>query len=471
MAAYPRGIDVSNNNGVIDWQAVANDGIEFAIAKASEGTSYRDGWFAENWEQMKSLNIAAGAYHFARPSRSGAVAEADYFLDAIALLYGDLAAGDVLALDLEDPNAVGDLSQWALDWVRRVESRAGFRPLIYTSPSYANAHGLANRPELADYGLWLASWWVPTPPPPPLPWSLVAVHQIGVGPPGTMPGIPGAIDLDRFNGSTVEQFKLYGKPAEVAPPERTPEPEPEPEPPLPPYPVYDPSEPSRLQENDWDCSVESCEWMLFAYGRSPDDDWLEQTMIAEGVVSLEAGCLDASGAGLADFLNRHYGEDGYLASNEPSVTFEAVAAEAAEGKHPLALGGRAWYHWSGCRGADGDTLLLANPAPGWQGVYDTLTRAQWDALGPWSMVRLTHPAAEAPPAPEPEPEPAPPTGVIGSGLLEMMAADGTQPAQQDSLWLPPGASPAQIELCFGENGTIYVWLMRVGRGFRYQPSP
>jgi hypothetical protein len=244
-----------------------------------------------------------------------------------------------------------------------------------------------------------------------------------------------------------------------------------------PLPTYDPNEPARLQENDWDCSAESIEWCLYAWGRTPDDNWIEDSMIAAGVISPEIGCLDASGAGLADWLNDEYGEFGYLASNEPSVSFDDVAWEAGLKKHPLAIGGRGWYHWSGVRGyqPETDALLLANPAPGWQGVYDTITRSDWARLGTWSMVRLTHPASEGLGPPDPN---LPlldyswwlEDGKVGTGLIEMMSEDGTLPAQEYSTWLPLGRHPAQIEECIAQDGTVYRWLLTGNRGFRYRPS-
>ena len=166
-------------------------------------------------------------------------------------------------------------------------------------------------------------------------------------------------------------------------------------------PVYDWLEPAHLQETDADCEPESVEWCLYAWGRTPDDDWIEQSQAAAGVWSPSAGCLDASGSGVAAWLNAEYAEFGYVASNADPVTFDEVAAEAAAHLHPLAVGGRGWYHWSGVRGFDGERLLLANPAPGYRGVHQTMTRAQFDALGPFSLVRLTHPEAEAAGAPPP----------------------------------------------------------------------
>lgn len=163
-----------------------------------------------------------------------------------------------------------------------------------------------------------------------------------------------------------------------------------------PLPVYDWKQPHILQQADWDCAEESCHWMLCAWGRAPDEAWIENSLVSSGVVSPYYGLMDASGAGLAAWINQEYGEFGYLAS-AADVSFDDVAAEAGSHTHPIQIGGRAFYHWVGVRGYDvaNDLLLLANPSPGYRGVYQTLGRGQWDALGAWSMVRLTHPEAEA----------------------------------------------------------------------------
>jgi hypothetical protein len=175
--------------------------------------------------------------------------------------------------------------------------------------------------------------------------------------------------------------------------------------------VYTPSEPPHAQEHDWDCSQESAEWALWSVGRKPSDDWLESQMIAEGVVSPEQGLLDSTGAGLAAFLNRHYGEYGYQAHNVGSVTFAQLAESC--GRYPLMIGGRTWYHWSGLRAYDAgrDVLLLANPGAGWKGINQEMTSAQFSALGPFSCVHLTHPdltTVITDPSPIPPPIPVPP---------------------------------------------------------------
>lgn len=219
--------------------------------------------------------------------------------------------------------------------------------------------------------------------------------------------------------------------------------------------------------------------MLRAWGRAPDDGWMTQSLIDNGVMTPQYGLMDASGAGMAGWLNQEYGEFGYLASNEASVDFDEVADEAAELVHPLMIGGRAWCHWVGVRWYDAgrDELEIANSAGGYMGVGQTLSRAQWASLGAFSLVRLTHPAAEsggAAPTPPPEEAPSldysPWEGVIGSGLLQAMQADGVLPGQSASSWIPLGGPAADIEECTALNGVIYRWHLPTGSLWKYPPS-
>jgi hypothetical protein len=134
------------------------------------------------------------------------------------------------------------------------------------------------------------------------------------------------------------------------------------------------------------------------------------------VVSEADGLLDATGDHLSAWIASEYGEFGYSANAESPVSFDALAAEfaAPANPYPGLIGGRAWGHWSGLRSYDpsSDCLLLANPADGWQGIHQSMTRDQFAALGPFSLVRVLHPdllgaPAPAPPPPAPEPVPAP----------------------------------------------------------------
>lgn len=211
-----RGIDVASWQGQPDWPKVAASGIQFAITKATEGVGYLNPTFARNWLEIRAAGIKRGAYHFAEPDVNQPEAEADYFLANVSRV-GGLAAGDMLALDLEDKDGslgqANDVGGWALAWLRYVERQTGVVPLLYTGAPVISEHGLTD-PAFACYPLWLASYRE-TPPPVPAPWASIAIWQHSDK--GSAPGIAGAVDLNHFLG-TAEQLAALGKPGTGAQP-------------------------------------------------------------------------------------------------------------------------------------------------------------------------------------------------------------------------------------------------------------
>lgn len=58
------GIDVSENNGVVDWQAVKDAGYDFAIVRCSYGKTGCDSRFIENVNGAHAVGLQVGAYHY-----------------------------------------------------------------------------------------------------------------------------------------------------------------------------------------------------------------------------------------------------------------------------------------------------------------------------------------------------------------------------------------------------------------------
>jgi GH25 family lysozyme M1 (1,4-beta-N-acetylmuramidase)/LysM repeat protein len=197
------GIDVSNWRGTVDWDAVVGGGVQFAFAKASEGTNFTDPQFARNWSEIRRVGLPRGAYHFAQPDQNAPQAEADFFLSTV----GPLQLGDLLALDLEA--GTGDLTAWTLAWLARVAEQVGFRPLLYSGSWFMQPRLAANNPELPQHGLWLAAY-TGTMPAPPLNWPVIAFWQHTRN--ATIPGVQGDCDASFFNGDAA-QLPLYGKPS------------------------------------------------------------------------------------------------------------------------------------------------------------------------------------------------------------------------------------------------------------------
>jgi lysozyme len=150
------GIDISNNQGVVDLSYCGDAGVKIVVCKATEGVGFHDDYYNRNVEHSRSWGLRVGAYHFARPSANKGALEAKYFIDQI----GQGQPVDFVALDLEDdrvPEGAG-LAAFALDWYEHVAESFHGPIYLYTSAGYAHAHGLTNNAYLDGFKLWLASW-------------------------------------------------------------------------------------------------------------------------------------------------------------------------------------------------------------------------------------------------------------------------------------------------------------------------
>lgn len=203
------GIDVSHWQGTIDWARVARSKVRFAIGKATEGQTYSDPTYGTNRSGAKAAGITWGAYHYARPDTSAndALAEADHYVDTAALAAGDL----IPALDLEDSGGLSaaDLTTWVRTWVERVADRTGAKPMIYTTASFWRTE-LADSTWFADngYTLWIANWGVSKPAVPASSWAGHGWTFWQYSSTGSVPGISGSVDLDRFNGRSLAAVTL-----------------------------------------------------------------------------------------------------------------------------------------------------------------------------------------------------------------------------------------------------------------------
>ena len=194
------GIDVSDNQGDVDWASVAPN-IDFSYAKATEGTYYTNGDFANQYDGPYDYGVIRGAYHFAIPNNSGGAAQADYFIDNGGGWSDD---GFTLpgALDIEY-NPYGTecygLSQssmvdWIADFVNEYASREGVYPIIYTTTDWwttctGDYSGFAT-----EDPLWVANYSASAGGTLPAGWGYYTFWQYADS--GSEPG-----DQDVFNGA------------------------------------------------------------------------------------------------------------------------------------------------------------------------------------------------------------------------------------------------------------------------------
>jgi lysozyme len=215
-----KGIDVSYYQGGIDWPEVARAGVGFAFTRVADGSEIVDTQLARNWVEMKRSGVVRGAYHFFRPAQDPAV-QAQVMIGELQK-YGGLGPGDLPpVLDIEVMDGVEPKRVLAnmQVWLDRVEAAFGKTPILYTSPGFWEELGAPA--SFGRYPLWLANWDARCPRKPDT-WQRWSFWQSSDR--GTIAGIEGPVDLDRWNGSREEllAFAAGGSPKVEAP--RTAEP-------------------------------------------------------------------------------------------------------------------------------------------------------------------------------------------------------------------------------------------------------
>lgn len=185
---YPiRGVDLSAHNGDIDFEAVRDAGMSFVILKATEGQSFTDKKFIENYNAARRAGLLVGAYHFFRFDCNGRV-QANHFLNTIKGLEFDLP----LALDVEEwGNPEGhdkaDIINSLRQAIEHIELR-DHRVMLYTNKGGYRKFISTNFPE---YPLWICSF---SDPPGPDSWYLWQyTHR------GSVDGISGHVDINILN--------------------------------------------------------------------------------------------------------------------------------------------------------------------------------------------------------------------------------------------------------------------------------
>ena len=163
---FELGIDISEFNGTIDWNAVRADGITFAFIRCggrgwgSEGKIYADNKLATNVRNAKAAGLKVGVYFFSQAvTPYEALEEASFTLDAIKGLGIDLP----VVLDWETGHGYRTWDLYGQDYVNVVTSfcstiaQNGYTPCLYTNTSdIKNRLGSYAGEVFSQYKLWYA---------------------------------------------------------------------------------------------------------------------------------------------------------------------------------------------------------------------------------------------------------------------------------------------------------------------------
>jgi GH25 family lysozyme M1 (1,4-beta-N-acetylmuramidase) len=204
----PAGIDVSHYQGTINWSSVKAAGISFAYIKATEGTTYTDPLFSANYLHAYNAKVIRGAYHFAQPGSSSGATQAAYFAS-----HGGAWSADNLTLpgmvDLEGGCyglSTTSMRSWILSFYNEYKAKTTRDVVIYTSPSWWNTctGGWSGMSALSP--LFVANWTTAANPTIPAGFPYATIWQYTDA--GSVSGISGAVDRDRFNGGSARLLAL-----------------------------------------------------------------------------------------------------------------------------------------------------------------------------------------------------------------------------------------------------------------------
>jgi GH25 family lysozyme M1 (1,4-beta-N-acetylmuramidase) len=195
------GMDVSGYQGNVAWSTAYANGARFAYVKATEGTTYTNPSFGQQYNGSYNVGMIRGAYHFARPNVSGGATQADYFVNHGG---GWSRDGKTLpgALDVEwNPYSGGTcyglsasgMVSWILAFSNEYHARTSRWPVIYTATSWwsqctGNSHDFSS-----TNPLWVARY-SSSAGTLPYAWGYYTFWQNADS--GTFPG-----DQDQFNGA------------------------------------------------------------------------------------------------------------------------------------------------------------------------------------------------------------------------------------------------------------------------------
>ncbi|MDE5803049.1 MAG: glycoside hydrolase family 25 [Lachnospiraceae bacterium] len=155
ITSYPvRGVDVSHYQGTIDWASIEEQNISFAFIKATEGSSYVDGCFSQNWKNISNTSILAGAYHFFSFD-SAPSTQASLYIETVGSLPGKLPP----VIDVEyygdkedSPPDKDTVTANLQELLNLLEEYYHVKPIIYTTYSVYDRYikGIFD-----DYPLWI----------------------------------------------------------------------------------------------------------------------------------------------------------------------------------------------------------------------------------------------------------------------------------------------------------------------------
>lgn len=152
---YPvRGVDVSSYQGKIDWKTLSEQDIQFAFIKATEGISFVDPNFSENYSNAQKTNLRIGAYHFFSYDSSGKT-QAENFIKVVPI--SDNMLPPVVDVEFysdkeQNPPNSKDVDKELNAFLQEIEKYYKKKPIIYAT---GKSYDMFISGKYNDYNIWI----------------------------------------------------------------------------------------------------------------------------------------------------------------------------------------------------------------------------------------------------------------------------------------------------------------------------
>lgn len=161
-----RGIDVSKFQGSIDWNLVAQDGVEFAFIRVGNrgygesGKMMEDDYFDDNMKNALAAGIKVGVYFYSQAvNEEEALEEANFVLEKIAPYKVECP----VVFDVEKVSSGGRMNNITVEertYLTQVfcdaVKNAGYRPMIYHNTEMGAL--MLDLTKLEGYDKWFAAY-------------------------------------------------------------------------------------------------------------------------------------------------------------------------------------------------------------------------------------------------------------------------------------------------------------------------
>jgi lysozyme len=197
---YPiRGIDISAFQKQIDWSKLDRREVDFILIKATEGATFKDRSFPDNWHNAGEAKLIRGAYHFFTFCKPGKI-QAQNFIATVPVATNTLPP----IVDLEfSGNCQTRLSKAALkqelqDYITEIQKVYQQIPILYVTHEFYDAY---LQHEFVQNPIWISNFYTQPHLADGRRWTFWQYSERG-----RVNGIGNLVDRNVFNGS-LEQFQ------------------------------------------------------------------------------------------------------------------------------------------------------------------------------------------------------------------------------------------------------------------------